>query len=155
MANPYAYNGSYSHYSPPQTESQMNTSLMYHNMPYVSGNGGSTLSSLSSSTTSSITSSYLLHNPRLRYYLSKLFDVEDDLEFCPEIPEYAGNSPTFKKFNPHTALVFSPTNFAAENTAVQPASQQDARVQTPRQKKVIEIVNPHTKVKVGSPASAK
>lgn len=152
MSNPYAYNGSYNQYSPPHTEGQMNTSPIFHNMQYVSGSNTGTLSSLSSSTASSVSSNYLLHNPRLRYYLSKLFDAEDDLEFCPEIPEFAGSSPTTKKFNPYTASVFSPTTSAAEPSSLQLASQQSTRVHTPRAKKVIEIVNPHTKVRVGSPA---
>ncbi|GEQ70058.1 hypothetical protein JCM33374_g3734 [Metschnikowia sp. JCM 33374] len=152
MSNPYAYNGSYQPYSPPQTEGQMNTSPIFHNMQYISGSNGGTLSSSSSSTASSVSSNYSLHNPRLRYYLSKSFDAEDDLEFCPEIPEYAGSSPTIKKFNPYTASVFSPTSSAVETVSSQSSSQQGTRVHTPRVKKVIEIVNPHTKVRVGSPA---
>ncbi|KAM9927172.1 hypothetical protein OXX59_002714 [Metschnikowia pulcherrima] len=151
MSNPYAYPGSYQQYSPPPSEGQMNTSPIFHNMAYVSGSNGATLSSSASSTTSSVTSNYSLHNPRLRYYLSKSFDAEDDLEFCPEIPDFAGT----KKFNPYTASVFSPTGVAAETSSPQPTSQQGTRVQTPRGKKIIEIVNPHTKVRVGSAAISK
>lgn len=144
MANNYMYNN-YQQYSPPLGEGQMNTSPIFHNMPF-SGNGG--LSS-ASSTTSSVNSNYSLHNPRLRYYLSKLFDAEDDLEFCPEIPEFSNTSPTIKKFNPYTASVFSPTAHAGEAPVAAPLS---PRTNTPRLKKPIEIVNPHTKMRVGSPS---
>jgi hypothetical protein len=81
-----------------------------------------------SSTTSSV-SSYSHHNPRIRYYLSKSFDIEDDLEFCPDIPD--NNCQQIKKFNPYTATTFSPSQ-----ESVSP------RVHTPRIKKALEIINP-------------
>lgn len=123
MSNPYI--NSYQQYSPTQGENPLNTSPTFHNLSYVSRGSGGALSSASS--TSSQTSNYSLHNPRLRYYLSKSFDAEDDLEFCPDIPESTTN---VKKFNPYTALVFSPTT-----------EPQLPRVSTPRIKKPIEIVN--------------
>lgn len=90
-------------------------------------NGSPTFTPASS--TSSSSSNYSHHNPRVRYYLSKSFDIEDDLEFCPDIPD--SNSQQTKKFNPYTATTFSPSQ-----EAVSP------RVHTPRIKKALEIVNP-------------
>lgn len=148
MSNPYMYN-SYQQYSPSMAEDQMNTSPTFHNLQYTGAN--STVSS-ASLTSSSVSSNYSLNNPRMRYYLSKSFDLEDDLEFCPEIPEN-GTSPTFKKFNPYTASVFSPTATHGDvplspvgNAPLSP------RVHTPRIKKPIEIVNPK---RLGSPSVGK
>lgn len=149
MSNPYMYN--YQQYSPSMAEGQMNTMSStlptFHSMQYGSG------SSVSSSSTSSVSSSYSLHNPRMRYYLSKSFDAEDDLEFCPDIPESVplNSSPTFKKFNPYTASVFSPTAHHGESSNVSLSP----RVLTPRVKKPLDIVNPHTRVRVASPAMPK
>lgn len=151
MPNPYAYN-SYQQYSPPLTEGQIAGSPTFPGVAYINGNpnsGGSTVSSVSSASSGSSTN-YSLHNPRLRYYLSKSFDAEDDLEFCPDIPDHSSNSPTIKKFNPYTASVFSPTAIIDQPVA----NIQTPRVRTPL-KKPIEIVNPHTKVRVGSPAVTK
>lgn len=153
MSNPYMYN-SYQQYSPNMADGLMNNVLpTFHNLQYLGGNnGGSSVST--SSTLSSISSNYSLHNPRMRYYLSKLFDAEDDLEFCPDIPEgLLNSSPTFKKFNPYTASVFSPTaNHGDQPPSPAPSS---PRVLTPRIKKPIDIINPHTKVRVSSPAVPK
>lgn len=156
MTNPYILNP-YQHYSPQMLEAQMsNMSPTFHDLQYLSGSLGSTTGSLSStsSASSSASSNYSLHNPRMRYYLSKSFDLEDDLEFCPEIPENftLGSSPTFKKFNPYTASVFSPTLQPVDLALPVPSS---PRVSTLRIKKPIEIVNPHTKMRVGSPAIQK
>lgn len=143
----------YQHYSPPLAEGQIAASPTFPGVMYLNGtpNGaGSTGSSVSSSSSSTGTN-YSLHNPRLRYYLSKSFDAEDDLEFCPDIPEQnSNNSPTIKKFNPYTASVFSPTALPD----LQVSNSQTPRVRTPL-KKPIEIVNPHTKMRVGSPAVTK
>lgn len=81
------------------------------------------------SSAASSASNYSLHNPRVRYYLSKSFDIEDDLEFCPDIPENSAQQ--VKKFNPYTATSFSPSQEAPS-----------PRVHTPRIKKALEIVNP-------------
>lgn len=156
MSNPYMYN-SYQQYSPSMADGLMNNVLpTFHNLQY-SGGGNTAGSSVSttSSTSSSVSSNYSLHNPRMRYYLSKLFDAEDDLEFCPDIPEgiALNSSPTFKKFNPYTASVFSPTANHGEQPLSPVAS--SPRVLTPRVKKPIDIINPHTKVRVGSPAVQK
>lgn len=108
------------------------------------------------SSVSSMSSGYSYHNPRLRYYLSKSFDIEDDLEFCPDInsDHFSQSSPTIKKFNPYTASVFSPTS-----TPDQPSPRNDTlqspRVSTPRLRKPIEIINPQTKMRVASPAISK
>lgn len=141
MANPYMYN---SYYSPSLPNSQLNTS------PTFGGSQYKTLSSsLSSSSSSSSNYSYALHNPRLRYYLSKSFDAEDDLEFCPDIPDYV-SSPSLKRFNPYTALVFSPTAVSEHGGAASgPRGAQGAL--TPRVRKPIEIVNPHTKSRSSTP----
>lgn len=155
MSNPYMYN-SYQQYSPSMGEGQMSNTLpTFHNLQYLS-DGNTAGSSVSSSTSSSVSSNYSLHNPRMRYYLSKSFDAEDDLEFCPDIPESLtlNSSPTFKKFNPYTALVFSPTANHGE-LPLSPNVPSSPRVLTPRIKKPIDIINPHTKVRVGSPAVQK
>lgn len=151
MPNPYVYN-SYQQYSPPLAEGQISASPTFPGVAYLNGNAnsaGSTVSSISSAS-SGVGPNYSLHNPRLRYYLSKSFDAEDDLEFCPDIPEYSAGSPTIKKFNPYTASVFSPTAIAE----LLSSNSQTPRVRTPL-KKPIEIVNPHTKMRVGSPAVTK
>ncbi|CAK9437573.1 uncharacterized protein LODBEIA_P19510 [Lodderomyces beijingensis] len=188
--------------------------LSYLTPPGTSSNTASLSSSLSSTTSSmfgptlsntlagSSSSSYSFHTPRLRYYLSKSFDIEDDLEFCPEIPTdhlhgyghgipggHGGslfgvggnNSPSLKKFNPYTATVFSPSHEIsqqqqqqqqlqsqlqsqqqlhsqsrqAQQQQQQPqlSKQQSPRVVTPRIRKPLEIINPHTKMRVGSPAT--
>ncbi|SGZ48384.1 CIC11C00000004122 [Sungouiella intermedia] len=154
MSNPYSYN-SYQQYSPSMGDGQLSNTLpSFHHLQYLGGASGSSGSSTSS--TSSSLSNYSLHNPRMRYYLSKSFDAEDDLEFCPDIPESVplNSSPTFKKFNPYTASVFSPTATQGDQPMSNPSS---PRVLTPRIKKPIDIVNPHTKARIGtsSPAVSK
>lgn len=128
-------------------------------------NGSPTLNNLNydslSSSISSVSSSYSFHNPRLRYYLSKSFDIEDDMEFCPEInaENFNGGSPGIKKFNPYTASVFSPTSNTnnINGDQISPVSNrpQSPRVSTPRIRKPIEIINPQTKMRVSSPAVSK
>lgn len=122
-------------------------------------------SSLGSSLSSNTSSNYSFHTPRLRYYLSKSFDIEDDLEFCPDIPDHLthgpNHSPSMKKFNAFTASTFSPTsnssfsNDAPINlTPVQTSSNANPsspRIHTPRIKKPLEIINPQTKLRVSSP----
>lgn len=155
MSNPYMYNN-YQQYSPSMANGAMNnTSPTFHHLQYLTGtNSGSGSLSSASSTASSVSSNYSLHNPRMRYYLSKSFDLEDDLEFCPDIPETNSGSPTIKKFNPYTATVFSPTSHHAEvPMSPDPAMPQSPRVHTPRIKKPIEIVNPNSRVRIGSPAT--
>lgn len=178
MSNPYIYNNyQQSSYSPPlQNGSLSNTSPTFN---YVGANNGSldtssttsslgsSLSSTTSSMSSSAPSNYSFHTPRLRYYLSKSFDIEDDMEFCPDIPDnlpaglfQSHNSPPQKKFNPYTASVFSPTaTHGGININDHPPSPNSAivapsspRVHTPRIKKPLEIINPQTKLRVGSPA---
>ncbi|KAK6198570.1 uncharacterized protein RJT21DRAFT_115527 [Scheffersomyces amazonensis] len=167
-----------------------NTSPTAASLTYISPPQSSNNSLLSSSTTSSTTSgssitslnqqqqaglnsglpssNYSFHTPRLRYYLSKSFDIEDDLEFCPEISESYNTSPTIKKFNPYTATVFSPSqeihgssgqhssnsSTSSQQSSSLPTSAMSTspRVHTPRIKKPLEIINPQTKMRVGSPA---
>jgi hypothetical protein len=169
MSNQYIYNN-YQQYSPNLTHSNMdNTSPTFNSINYISpggSNGTSSLSTSAGSFNSSTSSSsyqslqssgnpngsnYSFHTPRLRYYLSKSFDIEDDLEFCPDIPENCNSSPNIKKFNPYTASVFSPSQ---ENQGGSPsqANAQSPRVHTPRIKKPLEIVNPQTKMRMSSPA---
>ncbi|CAN3364958.1 hypothetical protein DICA3_E20560 [Diutina catenulata] len=116
--------------------------MAYYNssyQQYTSPGGSPTFSQASTPTSvSSVVTNYSFHNPRLRYYMSKSFDIEDDLEFCPEIPDYG----VAKKFNPYTATTFSPSQ-----SEVAPAS---PRYNSARIKRPIEIVNPN---KLGSPAS--
>lgn len=173
MSNQYIYNN-YQQFSPNSGNAVLDsgsagssdsTSPLFNNT-YIqpsANTGGSLSSGLSSASGNSMPSfgqmtmsgqNYSFHTPRLRYYLSKSFDIEDDMEFCPEIPEhYSGNSPHTKKFNPYTASVFSPSHnpispTAASATAAAPLS---PRVHTPRLKKPLEIINPQTKLRVGSP----
>lgn len=151
MPNLFMYNN-YQQYSPTLAEGLISASPTFPGLAYLSSAGnsaGSTVSSVSSASPSA-GANYSLHNPRLRYYLSKSFDAEDDLEFCPDIPEYSSGSPTIKKFNPYTAPVFSPTAITEQPIA----NSLMPRVRTPL-KKPIEIVNPHSKVRVGSPAVTK
>ncbi|CAH2353550.1 hypothetical protein CLIB1423_11S02300 [[Candida] railenensis] len=120
-------------------------------------------STSSSSSSSSASSSNSYQNPRLRYYLSKSFDIEDDLEFCPDIPENFESSPPAKKFNPYTASIFSPTSiqdiYSGSGTHSpsnnMTAAPQSPRSRTPRIKKPLEIINPQTKMRVGSSSLTK
>ncbi|EGW33764.1 uncharacterized protein SPAPADRAFT_59125 [Spathaspora passalidarum NRRL Y-27907] len=117
--------------------------------------GGSSIGSsgLAASIGSGVGSSYSFHTPRLRYYLSKSFDIEDDLEFCPDIPETFHTSPTMKKFNPYTATTFSPSqDLPSSSTTPGVPSNTSPRIHTPRIKKPLEIINPQTKMRIGSPA---
>lgn len=112
---------------------------------------------------STIASNYSLHSSRQRYYLSKSFDIEDDLEFCPDIPEsHAHNG---KRFNPYTASIFSPSQesvdpscplspaiVAAAGAGAATASSRSHTPHTPRTKKALDIVNPQTRMRVASPS---
>lgn len=126
----------------------VNTSPTFNSSSYgsVDSTGSSGMGSLSL-----LSGNYSFHNARMRCYLSKSFDIEDDMEFCPDIPEpHTGNSPPMKKFNPHTAASFSPTTQPEQHS-----SPQSPRVTTPRLKKPLEIINPQTRMRVGSPAIQK
>lgn len=157
MSNPYIFNN-YQQYSPQMNNAQMNASPTFANLQYLGGLANSTTSSSlssSSSATSSLTSNYSLHNSRLRYYLSKSFDAEDDMEFCPDIPESFTASHS-KKFNPYTASVFAPTAYHGEVPSLPNNQSSDSpRATTSRIRKPVEIVNPHTKVRITSPATHK
>ncbi|CUM64402.1 uncharacterized protein PRCAT00002005001 [Priceomyces carsonii] len=141
MSNPYGYTN-YQQYSPVENNSTMSsTSPTFSNLSYVTPPESSS-------------SNYSFHAPRLRYYLSKSFDIEDDMEFCPDIPDAgSGSSPTIKRFNPYTATFFSPGQDHQTSTQNSPPSDSShpPRIHTPRVKKPLEIVNPHSKVRVGSP----
>lgn len=122
----------------------------------IPGSASPTISLMSGpSSASTISSNYSLHSSRARYYLSKSFDIEDDLEFCPDIPEtHAYNG---KRFNPYTASIFSPSQ-----ESVDPSSPQSPAIvsvaprahtpHTPRTKKALDIVNPQTRMRVASPS---
>lgn len=148
---------------------------MSYQHEYLSSNSSPTdqHSLIPGSASSSISSSsgipeYSFHVPRLRYFLSKSFEIEDDLEFCPAIPENFNQlqlqlllqlnttqvSPQPKKFNPYTASVFSPTSSAKESvtSSTPPTSATSPRVHTPRIRKPIEIINPQTRMRISSPA---
>ncbi|CAL1181258.1 unnamed protein product [Candida parapsilosis] len=191
MASQYTYNKYYQH-SPSMGNSQLssigmggnnttattNTSATstspLNNLSYLTppGSASNSLSSSLSSTGSSslfgshvsnTSSTYSFHNPRLRYYLSKSFDIEDDLEFCPEIVDHSATSPGMKKFNPYTCTSFSPSqelshhNVSSQGSAVSGsggAGTNSPRASTPRIKKALEIINPQTKMRVGSPATS-
>lgn len=89
--------------------------------------------------------------------LGKGFDIEDDMEFCPEITEKLPEESSGLKFNPYTSSTFSP------KTSPQPISSplvkgeniSSPRTMTPRTKKVLDIVNPATGMRVASPAEIK
>ncbi|CEP22529.1 unnamed protein product [Cyberlindnera jadinii] len=89
-----------------------------------------------------------LYSNRNRLSASKGFELEDDLEFCPEI-QYSPSqqSYTHHKFNPYTSTSFSPT----VSPTSQNATTNSPKTITPRAKKVLEIVNPVTGLRVGSP----
>lgn len=119
-----------------------------------------------------------LYSNRARFNASKGFDLEDDLEFCPEINESyshlhsSSQNFTHHKFNPYTCATFSPqvspTSANALTTSPVPKTatnvttptssslgERSPRVITPRAKKVLEIVNPVTGLRVSSPAPYK
>lgn len=170
---PNQYHFGYQLYSPPVANGlQLNTNSNNNdNSNYVSHLASSPTfhstypdnASSTSSTSSSLgllslylngssgASSYSYQNPRLRYYMSKSFDIEDDLEFCPDIPENFENSPPAKKFNPYTASVFLPQEvYGAAPGSPVTNRPQSPRLRTPRIKKPLEIINPQTKLRVAS-----
>ncbi|KAG5420813.1 hypothetical protein I9W82_002694 [Candida metapsilosis] len=181
MASQYTYNKYYQHSSPSMGHAQPNNTMGFggnnvassknnsacntsplNNLSYLTppGSASNSLSSSLSSTgstslfgssLSNTSSTYSFHNPRLRYYMSKSFDIEDDLEFCPETVDH-------KRFNPYTSTSFSPSqelpqHSAAPQSSISGSGTQSPRVSTPRIKKALEIVNPQTRMRVGSPAS--
>ncbi|CAM9021513.1 unnamed protein product [Wickerhamomyces anomalus] len=102
-----------------------------------------------------------LYSTRARFNASKGFDLEDDLEFCPEIHEH--HTVQHHRFNPYTSHTFSPQNSPSASSAhtTSPVTKKDLgqsdtpKVITPRAKKVLEIVNPATGLRVASPAPYK
>jgi len=114
-----------------------------------------------------------LYSSRARFNASKGFDLEDDLEFCPEIHEYHTTHQSHHRFNPYTSHTFSPQNSPSTSSAhtTSPITRKDLnghgngngnhghndvpKVVTPRAKKVLDIVNPATGLRVGSPAPYK
>lgn len=153
----------YQQYVPQHSDSQQsNVSPTFQNLHYwsehqtattpnqnatsISNAPGPSLVTSSTSSSSSAPSNYSLHNPRLRYYLSKSFDAEDDMEFCPEISDNFAASLNTRKFNPYTAAMFLPTSLQEPPS---PSQATPPRVLTPRIRKPIEIVNP--KHRMGSP----
>lgn len=168
MSSQYTYTN-YQQYSPnlPNSSLLTNTSptanISYLSPPGSSNNSlSSSVSSISQPSTtnsmlSSSSSNYSFHTPRLRYYLSKSFDMEDDLEFCPDIPDSFHTSPSLKKFNPYTATTFSPSQDqtspkSTHSATVSVGSNTSPRVHTPRIRKPLEIINPQTKMRIDSPA---
>ncbi|ODV97436.1 hypothetical protein PACTADRAFT_2003 [Pachysolen tannophilus NRRL Y-2460] len=116
-------------------------------------------------------------NARQRFIHSKGFDIEDDLEFCPEIHDYQHQqhqhhqqqqAQQAHKFNPYTSSTFSPISpnqslasggnvplspsFKKATPVQQVNAPSSPRINTPRTKKALEIINPLTGTKVGSPA---
>ncbi|OUM55292.1 hypothetical protein BVG19_g4800 [[Candida] boidinii] len=154
--------------------------------------------------TNNNSSSNLSINTRARFMCSKGFELEDDIEFCPDIQlniiASNNNNNNNGKFNPYTSITFSPNgsailpatptmdhsslspvdlnpsdilskttgtnNTTATTTAttttattttttptnelIRPSSPSPKNF-TPRVKKILEIVNPHTGLRVGSP----
>jgi hypothetical protein len=140
-----------------------------------------------------------LYSNRARFNASKGFELEDDLEFCPEIQEpflysrhnhssgttatsgSSGSNFTHHRFNPYTSTSYSPqasptltahsnsnnntspiskvagNHHSTPNTRIlaSPGDKSSPKVITPRAKKVLEIVNPVTGLRVSSPASFK
>lgn len=103
-----------------------------------------------------------LYSTRARFNASKGFDLEDDLEFCPEIHEH--HTVQHHKFNPYTSHTFSPQASPSTPSAhtTSPITKKDInagndgpKVITPRAKKVLDIVNPATGLRVSSPAPYK
>ncbi|KAI5961850.1 uncharacterized protein KGF55_003821 [Candida pseudojiufengensis] len=85
----------------------------------------------------------------LRYYASKSF--EDDDLFLPQIKNH---STTSSKFNPYSSKTFSPSEHHQNlnnSTSGSHHIETSPRVTTPRIKKPLEIINPHTKLRIGSP----
>ncbi|KAH3661185.1 hypothetical protein OGAPHI_006592 [Ogataea philodendri] len=143
-----------------QQSSLVSPGQLYNNNSNLGG-AGPALSTSNSSTASSTYQSLLLSSPqtsvaslystqRARFMSSKGFDLEDDMEFCPEIVHVSGKS----KFNPYTSQTFSPHTSPealphAQTSPQSPSvSSMTPRPSTPRVKKVLEIVNPHTGVKI-------
>lgn len=162
MSNQYMFRGYQPQYSPSVPNGNLNkASPTFNSASYITPGSMESSSNSISSAPSSSGSSYSYHTPRLRYYLLKSFDIEDDMEFCPEISELSSSSPPIKRFNPYTATVFSPTSqvdggsgLGADPSTPMGNLPQSPRTHTPRIKKPLEIINPQTKMRVGSPITA-
>lgn len=107
-----------------------------------------------------------------RFLLSKGFGWQDDLEFCPVVLDAPQNDDGVAGLSTHNdttspattapsttsstaSLSSSTASPTASATATASASGRTASplIHAPRAKKVLEIVNPHTGLRVGSPAA--
>lgn len=102
-----------------------------------------------------------------RFLLSKGFGWQDDLEFCPVVLDAAAapgdNASGAKTAADSSQHYFVPTDAAAaagsaSTAATSPNTSLSARtgsplIHTPRAKKILDIVNPHTGLRVGSPSA--
>ncbi|QPG75578.1 hypothetical protein FOA43_002935 [Brettanomyces nanus] len=94
-----------------------------------------------SSPQSSLSSLYSSH--RTRFMSSKGFELEDDIEFCPQIVNFANHSPVqTHSSNIKNSVFMSPSSPSTH--------QRSPRVHTPRVRKALDIVNPHTGMRIES-----
>lgn len=101
-----------------------------------------------------------------RFLLSKGFGWQDDLEFCPVVLDARQNHDGVAGLSTHNDTT-SPATTASSTTSsgaslssstASPTASASGRtasplIHAPRAKKVLEIVNPHTGLRVGSPAA--
>lgn len=110
-----------------------------------------------SSPESSLSSLYT--TSRARFMCSKGFELEDDIEFCPKIVDLetlgasndsAYNSTHSPQEKPHPFMdsSFNRTYYASKIRATSETT--SANVSTPRIRKPLEIVDPHTGMKIES-----
>ncbi|GMM30015.1 hypothetical protein DAMA08_027600 [Martiniozyma asiatica (nom. inval.)] len=93
---------------------------------------------------------------RSRFICQKGFEVEDDMEFCPQIVTAAAIEAMDNNSIPNNASMTgivnnsnlsgdaNPNNSPLAQTAISRSATPVGGSSTPRVKKVLEIVNPHT-----------
>ncbi|CDK27218.1 unnamed protein product [Kuraishia capsulata CBS 1993] len=135
--------------------------MSYYNYEYGSGNAfvglknsmatptqsppyNATQSPATSSTSSSYPSS------RARFMSSKGFEFEDDVEFCPDIPEkvFAHS----QQHQQHSQQHSNQGSSSDSSPRVAKVGSPSPKFATPRVKKALDIVNPATGMRVGSPS---
>lgn len=175
----------------PRPNANLNLSGNYSMTPNLQNSNYQSLAL--SSENSSLNSLYSIQ--RTRFMCSKGFELEDDIEFCPEIVQTPLLSSPNDKFNIYNSAPFTPQtspssneispqlsnsitttatttannsnsnlkptlNYSksfngiitnSQNRPLSPNPTSSPRSHTPRVKKVLEIVNPHTGMKIGSP----
>lgn len=138
----------------------------YMSLPSSTSSSGYQSQAGFSSPESSLSSLYT--TSRARFMCSKGFELEDDIEFCPRIVDLENlsaidastNSSSHSPQTKHDAITYNSFNHTYYGVKSKAASETiTPKVTTPRIRKPLEIVDPHTGMRIESskfsPHSAK